>query len=199
MIEKAVWSAKGRNSFEREDLRAQAFLLFCEAFRSYDDTRASFSTHLHNALLQLRNYQSATRRKYCESIESARDPKIKHFSIMAEDFGFDTRSKDWQHQHAFNEDQETEIRDFNYELFCETIERVESYITLSDDAQDIIRFLLKREWEVPGTIPNLHPSFHSVKKLYRNEKNWMPSRTKEAWQEIKNWWLSYNHPISKEA
>lgn len=73
-----------------------------------------------------------------------------------------------------------------YDVFETVLEEMEVAVELSDDARDVLAFILQRDWEVPGT--RLKPSFHVVTKIYRKERGWMPKRFKDAWDELDAWW-----------
>ena len=76
--------------------------------------------------------------------------------------------------------------------FTDALERLESRLELSADAQEILAFILGREWENPNAESKRLPRFSMVKSIYR-KRNWMPLRTKRAWDEIKTWWESGAH------
>jgi len=156
MIENAAWKASRIFRMDVEDLRAQAYLIFCEAIERYDPSKASFSTHLFNRLRTINDY--------C-IIQLRRDkhPELPDGSAII-----------WWD---------------NFFEFEQAIERLESKTDLSQDAQDILSFILDREWEDVEAQVKRVPRFSMVNQIYRN-KNWSSSRTKKAWSEIKTWWVS---------
>lgn len=156
MIEKAAWKASRIFRMDVEDLRSQAYLIFCEAIERYDPTKASFSTHLFNRLKTINDY--------C-IIQLRRD------------------------KHAELPDGSAIVWWDNFFAFQEAVERLESKSDLSKDAQDILSFILGREWEDVESKVKRVPRFSTVNQIYRN-KNWPISRTKKAWSEIKTWWVS---------
>jgi hypothetical protein len=164
LIEGFAWKATKRYRYlEHNDIRQQAYLIFCEAIERYDENRkVKFITFLFHRLRTLNDYCDFNRKiLFNDDIE-------------------------------FNDDGEDEsLADPSYELFEAAMDRLEESLELSEDAQDIIDYLISREWETPGI--NRVPRLHSIKKYYRYWKGWMPKRTEQAWEEIKDWWKSGNH------
>ena len=156
MVENAAWKASRIFRLDVEDLRAQSYLIFCEAIERYDPTKASFSTHLYNRLRTINDYC------ICQ-IRRDRHPELPSESAIV-----------WWDNF------------FNFE---QAIERLESKSNLSKDAQEILTFILDREWEDVESKVKRVPRFSMVNQIYRN-KNWPSSRTKKAWSEIKTWWVS---------
>lgn len=72
--------------------------------------------------------------------------------------------------------------------FIHAMETMETALCLSEDAQGVLNFLISREWETPGMAKT--PRLHSVQKWLKQQFDWMPSRTKKAWEELKVWWQS---------
>jgi DNA-directed RNA polymerase specialized sigma subunit len=162
LIESFTWKATKRYRYlEHDDIKQQAYLIFCEAIERYDPSRnAQFITFLYHRLRTLNDY--------CKF----------------------NRTVDSQIQ-LFDSDQEENVIDVTFEQFEAAMGRLEESLELSEDAQDIIDYLISREWETPGI--NRVPRLYSIKKYYRYWKGWMPKRTEQAWEEIKDWWKSGNH------
>lgn len=171
MIEGAAWTAAKRYQIEVTELRSQAYLIFCEAVERFDSSRAYkgkeeklFESFLFNRLRTINDFAKDFKKKtdYIPFINEQNDYKIE---ICLKD---------------------TRIEDFEIAM-----DKLESGLALSEDAQEIIDFIISRQWETPGF--NRVPRLHSVQRYYRYWKGWMPQRTARAWEEIRTWWKSGNH------
>lgn len=187
MIENAAWKASRIFRMDVEDLRAQAYLIFCEAIERYDPGKASFSTHLFNRLRTINDYCVMQKRRLTDAFYDN-----TNYHVSSTRTGSDYRyhlelanEKINRRQIAFFDD----CIDYNYQIFQEAVERLESKSDLSKDAQDILSFILGREWEDVESKVKRVPRFSMVSQIYRR-KNWPISRTKKAWSEIKTWWVS---------
>ena len=167
LIEGFAWKATKRYRYlEHDDIRQQAYLIFCETIERYDENRkVKFITFLYHRLRTLNDY--------CKF----------------------NRTVDSQIQ-FFDSDQEEELIDVTFEQFEAAMGRIEESLELSEDAQDIIDYLISREWETPGI--NRVPRLYSIKKYYRYWKGWMPQKTEQAFNEIKAWWQSGNHFLQED-
>ena len=177
LIEGFAWKATKRYRYlEHDDIRQQAYLIFCETIERYDENRkVKFITFLYHRLRTLNDYcrysnNRVMRVLFLYDIDLyQKSDKIDIENYEIEDY----------------------IEDSSYELFEAAMNRLEESLELSEDAQDIIDYLISREWETPGI--NRVPRLYSIKKYYRYWKGWMPKRTEQAWEEIKDWWKSGNH------
>lgn len=185
MIEGAAWKAHRHYHIDVEELRGQAYLVFCEAIERYDPNKASFSTHLFSRLRTVKDYASQERRK-CQKETSFQAKEKREDNDV--NVGLDYIGNGGTFGLCAGTDLIPEVR---YEQVEEAMDRLETALDLSEDAQDILDFLIGREWETPGI--NRVPRLYTVKKYYRYWKGWMPQRTEKAWEEIRNWWLSRNH------
>jgi len=172
LIEGFTWRAvKRHNYLEYDDIKQQAYLIFCEAIERFDESRkVKFITFLFHRLRTLNDYCIFENKKK-NGIN-----KLPHV---------------YNNNEGYEENNEMDIIDTSYEQFEIAMERLESALELSKDAQEILNYLIGREWETPGI--NRIPRLHSVKKYFYYTKNWMPKRTETAWDEIKSWWRSGNH------
>lgn len=165
LIEGFTWKATKRYRYlEHDDIKQQAYLIFCEAIERYDETRnVKFITFLFHRLRTLNDYCQFNNRI-----------KISEIYINPHD-----------------DEEKIKLVDVSYEQFEAAMDRLESSLELSEDAQEILEYLISREWETPGI--NRVPRLHSVKQYFRYWKDWMPKRTEAAWDEIKSWWQSGNY------
>jgi len=62
-------------------------------------------------------------------------------------------------------------------------------ISLSEDAKEIVEYILSREWEDVNI--NWKPRFSFIQKKYLNN-GWTQNRIKIAWKEIREWWAGSN-------
>lgn len=56
MIQKKAWEVSKNTGYDYEDIEAEGFKLYCEALKTWNPDKSSFSTHLHNYLMQLSCY-----------------------------------------------------------------------------------------------------------------------------------------------
>jgi hypothetical protein len=56
LIMSRAWYYAKKYSFEMNELKSQAHLIFCNAVKSYDTNKAMFSTHLYHQLSSLNDY-----------------------------------------------------------------------------------------------------------------------------------------------
>ena len=167
MIEGAAWTAHKKYKMDIEELRSQAYFVFCEAIERYDPNKASFSTHLFSRLRTVKDFAKwECKENNTEAIHS-----IDEETYLEKDMPY--------------------LIDKRVERFEEAINRLETALDLSDDAQEILNFILGREWETPGI--NRVPRLHSIKKYYKYWKGWSHKRVVNAWEEIRIWWHNNNH------
>jgi hypothetical protein len=70
LLYKQSWHYAKRYNMDFEEVKSQAFLIFCEAIDRFEENKASFTTHLFNRLRTLNDYcnkEKSIRQK--ESIE----------------------------------------------------------------------------------------------------------------------------------
>lgn len=160
MVEGFAWKAHRKYHLELDDAKGMAYEIFCITFQKYDPEQASFSTYLYGSLEhRLRNYALNYKQKSCR----------KEFSFI-------------------DDIDEVQIADIRYGVFSDTMDRLEESLELPSDAQDIIDFIIGREWEIPGYHPkNYAPRFSFTKKWFETN-GWNPIRIKRAWEEARRWW-----------
>jgi hypothetical protein len=205
LIESFTWKATKRYRYlEHDDIKQRAYLIFCEAIERYDENRkVKFITFLYHRLRTLNDYCLYSTYKEVNPIHKNQiypdgikgKLKDKNGKIIKGQMGNWRRqaiqlykTDFWIDSYDYNR---KDIEDVTYEQFEAAMDRLEESLDLSEDAQDIIDYLISREWETPGI--NRVPRLYSIKKYYRYWKGWMPKRTEQAWEEIKDWWKSGNH------
>jgi len=159
MVEGAAWKAHKQYGLEHDDAKGMAYEIFCTTLRRHDPERASFSTYLYGSLdRRLKNYAM----RYLQKHNRKQLPRIDNIDDM-------------------------QITDYRYSLFSTTMDKLEESLGLSDDAQEIIDFIISREWEIPGCGMNRVPRISYTVTWFRAH-GWKVERVKKAWQEIKAWW-----------
>lgn len=172
MIEKAVWHYSKKYHLEREDLEGQAFLIFCEAIKTFDKEKAIFSTYLTNELQRLEVYSKK------EFIKKYKDIiRIKK-----------NNQRGYGKNIPVNRIEVPEV--FHYDTFDKVITRMDYEISLSQDAKEIVTYICSREWET-DLDKNWKPRFSYIQKLCL-EKGWTRNRINFAWEQIKQWWAESN-------
>jgi hypothetical protein len=169
MIEKVVWTNVRRFKIEPDEVRSEAFLVFCKCLQTFDETKASFSTYLYG--------------------------NLEHLVMNKCSRMWKTRARDieWASKKRFNSECE-EHEDFldlfpsRYDVFSDSIMVLETASILSEDARTILNFIISREWEVPGETKRERAYFNFTARWFRYYYDWMPGRTHKAWKEIREWW-----------
>jgi hypothetical protein len=172
MIRSAAWGAAKAWGLDFDDVESQGYLVFMEALERYEEGRASFSTFLFNRLKTLNDY--------CE-----REVRLKGKSIPILEEAPDSLSyvDDWSMKPRT--DACAELSDFTD--FCDSLTYLETKASLSMDAKDLLQFILMGDWGKPGS--DIKPSLFSVQKAYK-DRGWKPSRTTQAWNELKDWYIT---------
>jgi hypothetical protein len=173
MVEKAVWKYSKKYHLDFTDVEGQGYLIFCEALEKLDPSKASFSTYLFNELERLEQYCKKEYRKNNKSIQ-----RIKV-----------ARKRGYGHNIYINRLYPDNSTIYNYSIFEKVLDKMDYEISLSDDAKDILQYILSREWE--DVEKNWIPKLSYVKKVYM-DKGWKNSRILRTWQEIREWWLESN-------
>jgi hypothetical protein len=173
MVEKAVWKYSKKYHLDREEVSGQAYLIFCEALEKLNPDKASFSTYLFNELNRLDNYCKCEYRKNKKSVQ-----RIKHNHIRG-----------YGHNIFINRLYVEETIKYDYKVFEKVLNKIDYEISLSDDAKDILQYILSREWEDVET--NWIPRFSYIKMVYAT-KGWAGNRIINSWNEIKLWWQNSN-------
>jgi hypothetical protein len=171
MIEKACWHYYRKYHLDRADIESQAFLIFCNAIEKLDIKKASFSTYLFNELKRLD--------RYCKYEFQKENKDVIRIKKM--------------HKNGYGKNvfvDRIEVPDIlQYDIFDKVITKMDYEISLSNDAKEIVKYILSREWERIET--NWKPSFSYIQKKYL-ENDWTKNRIVKAWQEIKEWWQGSN-------
>jgi len=173
MVEKAVWQYSKKYHLDYEEVSGQGYLIFCEALEKLDPSKASFSTYLFNELERLDGYCRKEYRKNKKSVQ-----RIKHSKVRG-----------YGHNIYINRLYPDNSTIYNYSIFEKVLDKMDYEISLSDDAKDILQYILSREWE--DVEKNWVPRLSYIKKVYM-DKGWKNSRILRTWQEIKLWWQESN-------
>ena len=173
MVEKAVWRYSKKYHLDYQEISGQGYLIFCEALEKLDPSKASFSTYLFNELERLDPYCKMEYRKSLKSVQ-----RIKHSKVRG-----------YGHNIYINRLYPDNSTVYNYSIFEKVLDKMDYEISLSDDAKDILRYILSREWE--DVEKNWIPRLSYIKKIYM-DKGWKNSRILKTWHEIRLWWLESN-------
>jgi hypothetical protein len=172
MVEKAVWKYSKKYHLEYEEISGQGYLIFCEALKRLNPSKASFSTYLFNELNRLDNYCKCEYRKNLKSVQ-----RIKKCSR-----GY---GKNLFINRLYPENNTI----YDYNVFSKVLDKMDYEISLSDYAKDILQYILSREWE--DVERNWIPRFSYIKEVYVN-KGWTGNRIINSWNEIRQWWQESN-------
>ena len=74
-------------------------------------------------------------------------------------------------------------------MFDKVITKMDYEISLSQDAKEIVEYILSRDWEILDN--NWKPRFSFIQKKYLSE-GWTRNRIVRAWENIQKWWQSSN-------
>jgi hypothetical protein len=190
MIRRAAWDAAKSWGLDFDDVESQGYLVFMEALELYEEGRASFSTHLFSRLRTLNDYCEREVRLKGKSLPMLDDfcdasTAVSVGRRVAKHIKGDSTGEVFEG--GVGMPQNNRLFDTNFEKFVGSLDYLESLTHLSQDAIDVLKFILLGDWGKPGS--DIKPSLHSVQKTYR-EKGWMPSRTACAWEELSTWWKS---------
>lgn len=173
MVKKITWKYSKKYHYDYEELESQAYLVFCEALKKHDSSLASFSTYLYIELQRL-SY-------YC-----VKQLKRKKMITKEKIIGKRGTGKTIWHN-VIDIDSVTVVYDFD--IFERILDKLDYEISLSNDAKDILQYILSREWEDIGS--NRIPRFPHIKRVYNN-KGWTGKRIINSWNEIRLWWQGSN-------
>lgn len=174
MIEKAVWHYSRKYHLERSDLEGQAFLIFCEALKTFDKEKASFSTYLTRTLnIKLSSYCITTnKRKYnilrCKESNRRGYGKTNYIKL---------------------ESTNDILECCSYDIFDKVITRMDYEMSLSNDAKEIVDFIVSRKWEIVDS--NWKPRLSYIKRVFCNN-GWTGKRVIKGYNEVREWWNSSN-------
>lgn len=165
MLEKAAWVSAKTWHIDIEETRSQAYLIFCEAMEKYDPTRAKLSTYLYGQLQMLNDYCA---KQKTEELGTTDDLT---FEIVG-----------------------TNVFGHQYAEMANAMERLETALELSRDAQEILSAIIGREWETPGSVPYRLPRKNTMIRWYK-KLGWTAKRVSISWEEVRSWWQAGNHSI----
>lgn len=162
MLDQAARAASRKYRIPFEETQANAYLLFCEAIERYDETKASFSTFLTWRLQHLN--------AVCVKERGLKYDGERQVAARRRVVEFDDRI----HSHYVH-------------YFEDELDKLESALELSQDAQDVLEFILGREWDIPS-VSRWKPKLASTARWFEFDRGWTFGRCKAAWHEIRTWW-----------
>lgn len=176
MIEKACWHYSKKYKIDHSEISGQGYLIFCEALKTFDKNKSTFSTYLSRSLnIKLFNFCKKIllqRYNICKNENNSRfyfnfeEPKCVLLSNLT--------------------DKDTV---YSFEKFDKVITKMDYEISLSNDAKEIVEYILSRDWEILDD--NWKPRFSFIQKKYLSE-GWTRNRIVTAWENIAKWWQSSN-------
>lgn len=161
MIYKAIHSSiinSKIKNYEMDELISEANLIFTNVISKYDDSK---NTKLSSFLYKSVYYGIFD---YCLNKGSF----IKKNKYKNNEINFDPLI-------------------FDYVIFNRVFEKI-NFEMLSMDSQNILNYILSREWEDIENEKIKKPSKHSISKRYNLKYGWTYSRIHKAWNEIQSWW-----------
>jgi len=75
------------------------------------------------------------------------------------------------------------------ESFKKMLKKVEDNRELSKQSLEMLKYIIEREWEVPGKRP--HKVSFSMIAGYFKSKGWVASSVRDCWEELHIWWNTY--------
>jgi hypothetical protein len=200
MIEKACWHYSKKYKIDHSEIEGQGYLIFCEALKTFDKSKACFSTHLTNELQRLEGYCKKEFRKNNKDVQriktNGRGYGRNIYRHRLSFYGNETRQ---DNQGTGDNPLETsgnyykiklnERLAYNYDIFDKVITKMDYEISLSQDAKEIVEYICSRDWEILDD--NWKPRFSFIQKKYLS-KGWTRNRIVKAWENISRWWQGSN-------
>lgn len=116
--------------------------------------------------------------------------RLKHLQVLAH--------RDFRRRPRTAQAYIDNVESHRYEVVANELELLESSSELSDDAQCVLKFILDREWDIPG-VSNWQPRVKATALWFNHEYKWSGYRTAKAWKEAKTWWKATKHPYKEEV
>ena len=159
-----------RYNLEVQDLKSEAFEIFCEAVEKFNPKQAKFSTFLYHRLRKLNDYcrkeTSIRQRERAELLESAGNYDFPGPIYKNPDPAF-TYSQDFD----------------SLPLFQEAAK------SLSEDGKKVLVSILSRDFEAPKIREREQSQYKIVKTLIESW-GWSRKRAVQTWEELKSWWTN---------
>jgi len=176
MIQKVSWLYSKKYFLEKDDIQSEAYIIFCNALNNYDKKKATFSTYLYNELKRLDFYCKKNYKNNCPAIIRIKE---NHKSGYGKNI-------------FINKIENIDINYMDFNIFEKVIENLDYKYSLSNDSKIIINYILSKEWENIERKRKWVPRYSHILNKYKSI-GWTNKRIKEAWEEIKEWWISSNH------
>lgn len=161
LIRSVAWKYAKAWDMDVTEVESEGYLIFMEILDTFDESRnIQFSTYLYHSLRKLQDFCAKYTKGWRETLPL------------------------WD-ESAVTSDYAENRPDLSFDCFCRMLDRTEAATYLSEDAKEILTYLLSEDWRIPGN--NRKPSWNSVMKEYR-KRGWFPARTRKAWKELENWW-----------
>jgi len=160
LIYKQSWHYARKYNMDFEDIKSEAFEIFCKALDRFEEDRASFTTHLYYRLRGLNDYckkQNIIEGRYLDHPLSEKIAETK---------------------------QQVEIEDKILEktLFYEAVD------LLSSGAKKVMEVILNGESYNPDLKRIKNIGKYRVAPVLRKKLGWTMQKTFEVWEELQTWW-----------
>ena len=158
LIRKRAHEYSEKLNIDYEEMEAQGFLIYCRCLEEYDASRAGFCTYLYTQLNRLGDFA----RTY-----------IRQKGVLIQDYyseGNPDDKKDYE-QNLVARELSPEVEDF----------LVEAKSELSDEAYQLLVWIIKREWEHKNKRT---PTISMAVKHFNHTRQVIEG----AWEECKNFW-----------
>ncbi len=165
LIHKMAWKHSQKWGIDEPEMYAEGLYIFVLTLTKFQEGKGlRFSTYLtHRLQGRLDKYGAKEKRHtFHEEPYDIEDPEDPIYQVP-------------------NEWHERFIRNMEY---WETIST-----DLSDDALNVLGLILQ---SLENTTYNRRPSLHGATRYFRLFGEWPQTRTKKAWNEVKNWWTDLN-------
>ncbi len=152
-------------NIEYEEMEAQGYLIYCECVKSFEPTKATFSTYLYiNLLGRLSDYGTQYNKQRGISLHDYLNGNITDL------------------ENEISEDNCTILSYYDNE---DTTESLLDYAkkSLSIDSFKVFSWILSRNWQKKGRTV---PSIYAVVEAF----NWTRTKATKCWNDCKNFWLN---------
>lgn len=189
LIYKQSWHYAKKYDMDFEDIKSQAFLVFCEALDRFDDSQATFTTFLFHRLRTLNDYCKKEKGIECRQ-KLLYNPNIQpgsYLPSMGDISGIDDI------QNVKNTTSEGIDPEVSYEdrieeriLFNQALDR------LSDDGKHVVENLLYGAFEKPEMDRQRSPGKYRIREVLTKEHGWPHARVDKVWTELHTWFTDNN-------
>lgn len=163
LIRKRAHQYSEKYGIDYSEMESQGFLIYCEYLEEYDVDKAKFTTYLYIQLNRLNDYAKTYRRQKGYLITD-------YFGSVDESSGEET-------------DRDYEITSPKYELPQVSEFLKEAKEELSEDAFNLIVWIVKKDWEGKGRRT---PTISMAMKYFNKTRQ----KITEIWEECREFWLN---------